>query len=75
MTREQLRIAISDFTGLNVQDDAEYERKMIVRSPTGLVVSEFTVFDDGERGWCFGGCTMAFPASWKALCRIHEVAR
>lgn len=73
MTKEQLRQAIQDFVGLTVQDDPESDRKFIVRSPSGLVVTELTVFCPSEaEGWQFGGMSMAFNDSWKVLCRIHE---
>lgn len=76
MKKNQLRARLSDFLGLPVDEHGDDDRKFVVRSPNGLVVTELTVFcpNDAE-GWQFGGMSMAFNDYWKQLCRIHEGAK
>lgn len=75
MTREQLIAALREFTGMRIDDVGDrLGRELRLVSPNGRIVCTMSIFE-GAEGWMFGGVGGGFPDDWKALCRLHEVAK
>lgn len=71
MTRNELRAALANYSGLIVADDGD--AWMSCTSPSGIKVAEVGVFTTGpEDGWRISHVSQAFPDAWKVLRSLHN---